>query len=1609
MTHSIEVPEEDKDLTIRPWNARSIENNSFGAEHLVLPQSAGFDQETEDPYYADVQGSPEDFLPQEIIENQPEVISKLQEYQTNPIPEDETVSVTEDASTLLNNMESIALRDSQQKWYKDWKNNPFVEDYYGENVSFINHNELERAIIEAISVHSGVSTEFGIQEKFDPSVFMDMPPAELSRIENLSQIVLENTLSYMDGNPEVPWYKAVEIALINAQRETGDINKVGFGWAWDAVANLQLDGGSENGEAIKKSVRKIFDFREWFKEKQSKRIERDIDSIYRISEEDFVRSIDQLDYFLRSEDRPTDPLGIIDYEMQKASHIRNVISYIISTVPESVTESDVWTPESRQLGIFLVEAQRLGLIKDATDLEGSLKRLNNIHTDLYKEGGYLEILQQKREALLNPEVQYKAAMVHYFNKELGNRFDNYGQVISHVKDILQNKEKYPAGYRINALDLYNSTHDVFSELFPKAKDASELDIALSRIMRNYDTGETVGRSGNSLSTPMSHAFWQFFDPTNPIAKDTTGRAAEVGDIMYGEITEKILNEWRLLSGEEEVTEIQRGILGTAFTREGANGSHFRINLEATWKDDKGNDIPVINPIMFAAISSAMFKLHINNPTANIPIPILSIREALKEGIEGLNDVVLWANTPEGRQLRMKAHTAIITFRSIFGTDTNIPENQRIIIQKSLGLDKKDLRNIKLFNDLLGVTNDEYWANPLMWYIENEDALKKNPDLLLTVMTRGKEVIDIIGIGIAAIFEDRAPDNYKTAAASRLFGGRAMNTLVNIPVNSKSAIKKYNRIPDKFRQFSDWDLLRQNFEKAGIVIPIDDDRARAVIEKMLGSKPEEGGVWFGVNELEEDIDEYLYYNYPQYMIAAMLSTVVKNPRVADRLHTMVDAVSASGTSYQLEASHLWMVAGYLTEMNEGVKQIGANAEGGMVFTAKNLEGRVVKEAKNNTLPNENIDTAIGRMWNRAGGDFYAKYEDYLRTSSTMTRIFTIADDSESSTYWSSIANQLNLTDDRWNEELKTIIEESMASYHEFFYVVDMYDSYKERAGENNLPGNKDFTLDILRRLFEKYPSLSIAGLNKDNIGGFIHTSILGSIYTNNASLSAISPSEIEFGAISGPSYSTFKFIIPQGPNRPPLEVPLPISMLDEDWEIYDKPGTAYMLEFFGGDLDIEDTGIGEILYPSTTRRNRTLDTEFETIEYGAKTVEYTGDTKESLYTSVTDEIEVAEEKEARLEKEEWESHYSYLKEKEGLVLTPINLFEEPHKTVGVGHYLDGSSRDRAAVKEALPEIDYEKLRTGQISLNEEQAFRLFKIDIKDKYELAREITANFDTYSNNLKTQILSATFRGSWVYSKKARKLLAEGRFKEAADEFLNSQEYRDALKPDSKKPGIAPRMEAVAEAIVDEEFYQEQKKTQKSEYKALDQPDEQLPGKEEEVSLGEEIMKWLTIGVVTAESLYGAGEFVNNKKAYDIIKKNMHLPAKDILTAIDPKLVEIPRKLRWVEDVKNEIKRATYNKTLEAKHGRALARKRLAKTVSKFLAKIGGKFLGKVVPPVGLVSELIFLGHESKEIAKELTKHQQDVIDRVRNSIANEGISETEALIYHQLGAFSRSPGTKF
>jgi hypothetical protein len=162
-----------------------------------------------------------------------------------------------------------------------------------------------------------------------------------------------------------------------------------------------------------------------------------------------------------------------------------------------------------------------------------------------------------------------------------------------------------------------------------------------------------------------------------------------------------------------------------------------------------------------------------------------------------------------------------------------------------------------------------------------------------------------------------------------------------------------------------------------------------------------------------------------------------------------------------------------------------------------------------------------------------------------------------------------------------------------------------------------------------------------------------------------------------------------------------------------------------------------------------------------------------------------------------SAMEYVKGMEGFIPSPTIVEKykiKAHRTVGFGHYLDSSNGSKQSFSAAFPDKTYENFASGLGTLTEDEGALLFEQDFGRYIDRAKRLTPELESYSPELQVQILSATYRGSWGDSPRTRKLLKEGKFDEAAEEFINSDEYRNA--EDNNLPGLIPRMNSVRDAL---------------------------------------------------------------------------------------------------------------------------------------------------------------------------------------------------------------------
>jgi GH24 family phage-related lysozyme (muramidase) len=91
---------------------------------------------------------------------------------------------------------------------------------------------------------------------------------------------------------------------------------------------------------------------------------------------------------------------------------------------------------------------------------------------------------------------------------------------------------------------------------------------------------------------------------------------------------------------------------------------------------------------------------------------------------------------------------------------------------------------------------------------------------------------------------------------------------------------------------------------------------------------------------------------------------------------------------------------------------------------------------------------------------------------------------------------------------------------------------------------------------------------------------------------------------------------------------------------------------------------------------------------------------------------------------------------------------------------------------------------------EEAQKNLAEDVEIRLEEIQDLIPNFSNLSDQLQLALFSEYYRGSVRQSPKTVKLINEGRFSEAAAEFLDNDEYRNAV--DRGRRGIRKRMKRV-------------------------------------------------------------------------------------------------------------------------------------------------------------------------------------------------------------------------
>jgi GH24 family phage-related lysozyme (muramidase) len=124
-------------------------------------------------------------------------------------------------------------------------------------------------------------------------------------------------------------------------------------------------------------------------------------------------------------------------------------------------------------------------------------------------------------------------------------------------------------------------------------------------------------------------------------------------------------------------------------------------------------------------------------------------------------------------------------------------------------------------------------------------------------------------------------------------------------------------------------------------------------------------------------------------------------------------------------------------------------------------------------------------------------------------------------------------------------------------------------------------------------------------------------------------------------------------------------------------------------------------------------------------------------------------------------------------------------------------ERRVVEEEgfVPEVylDTKGVKTYGVGQTGEWIEKGFPAAYQDHVRRAEGYIPNLTELPEYLQAELIQAEYRGDLGGSPKFRKLFKKGKFEEAAEEFLDNDDYRNSKK---EKTGVHKRMQRVADAV---------------------------------------------------------------------------------------------------------------------------------------------------------------------------------------------------------------------
>jgi len=155
------------------------------------------------------------------------------------------------------------------------------------------------------------------------------------------------------------------------------------------------------------------------------------------------------------------------------------------------------------------------------------------------------------------------------------------------------------------------------------------------------------------------------------------------------------------------------------------------------------------------------------------------------------------------------------------------------------------------------------------------------------------------------------------------------------------------------------------------------------------------------------------------------------------------------------------------------------------------------------------------------------------------------------------------------------------------------------------------------------------------------------------------------------------------------------------------------------------------------------------------------------------------------------YFDYIKNNEGY---SEKVYDDGvgNLTIGVGHLITPNSKS-LFYKLFGDSVNFDDVKSGKTSLDAKQVKILFSHDVQEHLKKAKRLFNSFDSYPLYLRQALLDSVYRGDT--GNNTRKLINQGKWEEAAVEYLNRRDYRNRVQLGIR--GIGKRMEHNRDAML--------------------------------------------------------------------------------------------------------------------------------------------------------------------------------------------------------------------